>query len=124
MKRKARHNSKNCGGKSSSLQGYEFSQLCQAIEDKISVERSLTKTYADKEYALLNRLPRFALRFGVWLIRKMDDYNLLPASFIDNDGLYCSAFIANLGSLKMEPGFHHLYEWGELSNFCNFRCSC
>lgn len=95
----------------------EFSQLCDEIEKKVSVERTDEKTYADKEYSLLNSFPRFLLRFGVWFVRKLDDFNLLPASFIDNDGLYCSAFIANLGSLNMEPGFHHLYEWGNCPIF-------
>ena len=42
---------------------------------------------------------------------------MLPASFIKNDGMYCSAFIANVGSLKMAPGYHHLYEWGNCPLF-------
>ena len=32
--------------------------------------------------------------------------------FIKNDGFYTSIFIANLGSLGMNAGYHHLYEYG------------
>ena len=94
-----------------------FADICSNIDKQINRERSSTKTYADKEYGILSMLPRFALRLGVWLVRLLDDYNILPASFIQNDGLYCSAFVANVGSLKMSPGYHHLYEWGNCPIF-------
>ena len=101
-----------------SIQSHEcFSQICSNIEQQVKRERSSTKTYADKEYGLLDSLPRFALRLGVRLVKVLDDYNILPASFINNDGLYCSAFVANVGSLNMPPGYHHLYEWGNCPIF-------
>ena len=87
------------------------------FESKVNVERSNTQTYADKEYSLLTAMPRFMLRLGVWFVRLLDDVNLLPYSFIQNDGLYCSAFIANVGSLGMPAGYHHLYEWGNCPIF-------
>ena len=46
-----------------------------------------------------------------------NDHNLLPASFIRDDSMYTGAFIANLGSLGMDAGFHHLYEWGNCPIF-------
>jgi len=82
------------------------------INAKIGVERSEKKTYTDKELNLFLRLPRpilnVAIRFFYWL----DYHNCLPGAFIDNDVMYTSGFIANLGSLKMKAGYHHLYEWG------------
>ena len=94
-----------------------FSQICSNIEEKVGVERSEKKTYADKEYSLLTSVPRCVLRMGVWFVKMLDDFNILPTSFIDNDGLYCSAFVANVGSLGMRPGYHHLYEWGNCPIF-------
>ena len=82
------------------------------INKKIGVERSDTKTYTDKELNLFLLLPRpilnVAIRFFYWL----DYHNCLPGEFIKNDVMYTSGFIANLGSLKMKAGYHHLYEWG------------
>ena len=50
-------------------------------------------------------------------MRWLDYHNLLPPSFIENDPLYASAVIANVGSLDLPPGYHHLYEWGNCGWF-------
>ena len=50
-------------------------------------------------------------------VRWADYHNLLPASFIDSDGFFTSAFIANLGSVGMRAGYHHLYEYGNIPFF-------
>ena len=94
-----------------------FEQLVNRIDGMVNVERSGKKTYHDKEYDLLTALPRSVLRLGVRGIRLLDYYNILPASFIETDPMYCSVFVANLGSLNMGAGFHHLYEWGNCPLF-------
>ncbi|MBW2524474.1 MAG: 2-oxo acid dehydrogenase subunit E2 [Deltaproteobacteria bacterium] len=95
------------------LSGAEsFAELCRLINDQVSVERSGSKTHADRELGLLTGLPRPLLSLGVRLLRWLDDHNLAPASFIEQDPFYASAFIANLGSLGMGAAFHHLYEYG------------
>ena len=33
------------------------------------------------------------------------------------DELYGSLFIANLGSIGLQPAYHHLYEWGDIPIF-------
>ena len=93
-------------------EGDTLSSYLGRINEKIGVERSDKKTYTDKELNLFLRLPRpilnVAIRFFYWL----DYHNLLPGAFIHADVMYTSGFIANLGSLKMKAGYHHLYEWG------------
>jgi hypothetical protein len=42
----------------------------------------------------------------------LDYFNLLPASAIHGDSLYCSAYLANLGSIGLNAVQHHLFEWG------------
>lgn len=86
--------------------------VCRSVAEKISVERTDTKTYADKEYALFNLLPRPVFRFAYWVFRVLDYYNLLPASFIENDPLYTSIFLSFLGTVNMNAGYHHLFEHG------------
>ncbi|TFH22442.1 MAG: hypothetical protein E4H03_08410 [Myxococcales bacterium] len=103
--------------KMDAVPGETFRELCGRINAKVSVERSGAKTYADKEFDLLSVVPRPLLRFAVRLLKTLDYYNVLPASFIANDGLYTSMFIANLGSVGMGAGFHHLYEWGNCPLF-------
>jgi hypothetical protein len=97
--------------------GETFRELCERIDAKINVERSGSKTYQDKEFNLLTALPRPLLKGGVKALKTLDYFNLLPGSFIANDPLYTSMFVANLGSLGMEAGYHHLYEWGNCGGF-------
>ena len=97
--------------------GEPFEALCARIDRFIDSERSGARTYADKEFDLLGMLPRPLLLRGVQLARWLDHHNLLPASFLDKDPLYTSVFIANVGSLDMGSGYHHLYEWGNCPIF-------
>ena len=87
-------------------------QICRRINDKINVERTDKKTYTDKELGLLTALPRPLLSGALSTVRWLDYYNLLPGDFIHSDAFYTSMVIANLGSLGMGAGFHHLYEYG------------
>ena len=97
--------------------GESLGSLCGRINRGIGEERSGAATYMDRELGLLTSLPRAVLIRGVKLFQWLDHHNLLPPSFVDNDAMFCSVFIANLGSLDMDPGYHHLYEWGNCPIF-------
>jgi hypothetical protein len=92
--------------------GMTFRDFCEQVNARISEERSGKRTYADKEYDFFGMIPRALLRRAVRLLVWLDYHNVLPPSFIEKDPMYTSMFIANLGSLGMGAGFHHLYEWG------------
>ena len=98
--------------KMDSRPGETFEQMCRRINEKIGIERSGKKTYTDKELSLFLSLPRPLLNWGFRFFKWLDYHNCLPASFIANDPMYTSIFVANLGSLNMAAGYHHLYEWG------------
>ena len=94
-----------------------FPQLCEWIHGKLNVVRSDTKTQEDKELGFFSQWPRPLLRAGIKAVRWLDYHNVLLPSFIEHDGFYTSIFIANLGSVGMDPGYHHLYEWGNCPLF-------
>lgn len=89
-----------------------LADLCDKVNGKINRERSDEETYLDKELSLFLRLPHFVLQRAAKLLFWANDHNMLPDSFIREDGMFTGAFVANLGSLGMDAGFHHLYEWG------------
>jgi hypothetical protein len=72
---------------------------------------------ADKETALVVRLPGAILRLLVALARRLDSWNLYPRFMTANDPLYASLFLANLGSAGISDAYHHLYEYGTVSLF-------
>jgi len=94
-----------------------FDSICHRINEKLGIERSETRTYTDKELGIMTRLPRPLLRAAIAFVGWADYHGLLPAGFIKNDGFYTSMFIANLGSVGMRAGYHHLYEYGSCPLF-------
>lgn len=65
----------------------------------------------------LTKLPRFLLRFIMWILRRLDYFGRVPNFLIKTDPNYASVFLSNLGSIKMQAGYHHLNNWGTNSLF-------
>ncbi len=67
--------------------------------------------------SVLCKLPRFLLKFVVWVLRKLDYYGIMPTSISNEDPYYSTVFISNLGSIKATASYHHLTNWGTNSIF-------
>ena len=65
----------------------------------------------------LSKLPRFLLRFIMWILRRLDYYGRVPYFLIRTDPNYASVFFSNLGSIRLQAGYHHLCNWGTNSLF-------
>ena len=68
----------------------------------------------------LTKLPRFILRFAVLVLRIGDYFGWLPQSLIDASPFHGSMIITDLGSLRIGPIFHHIYNFGTLPVFIAF----
>ncbi|MFW5920665.1 MAG: 2-oxo acid dehydrogenase subunit E2 [Polyangiales bacterium] len=95
-----------------------FERMTTDIHARLHEGRSHRKSRTDKELGAVLRLPPAGLRGVLALERAADALGLLPRSYIDGDPMFASAFVANLGSLKMDAGYHHLYEYGNIPAFC------
>ncbi len=89
------------------------------VQETIRRGRATAATQSEREMGLLARLPTPIIRMAVAFLRLLDGINLMPRKMIDADELYCSMFIANLGSVGLEAPFHHLYDWGTAPIFCS-----
>ena len=96
---------------------WTFEDLVRKLESSIGESRRGKPSATSKELDLLFRLPTFLISRTVWFLMKLDQFGLLPETFIRSDPLFASIFIANLGSIKMDAGFHHLYEYGNIPIF-------
>ena len=88
-------------------------RVCAALAER----RTGREGHTEREVRTLLRLPAPLLRLGVRVVRRLDAWGALPASFLTPDPLYASAFVANLGSVGLDAAYHHLYEWGNIPIF-------
>lgn len=87
------------------------------ILEEIQVCRSEQLDNSTAGMDALTKLPRFLLRFIMWILRRLDYYGRVPNFLIKTDPNYASVFLSNLGSIKMQAGYHHLNNWGTNSLF-------
>ena len=85
-------------------------------EVKASEEHNNTEDVAEA----LSRLPRFILRFVIAVLRMMDYFGWLPESLTNASPFHGSMIITDLGSLRIGPVFHHIYNFGTLPVFMAF----
>ncbi len=97
--------------------GETLDALVRDLHARVRDARSDAPSYADKEVALFLKLPLFLLRLAIRAVRRLDAWGLLPAKFIENDPFFASAFLTNLGSIGVEAGYHHLFEYGTIPFF-------
>ena len=93
-------------------------EMADRIYDKLGAGRAGKKTTADSEVDLLLKLPVPLIRLAMGAAELADRLGILPRGMIDSDPLYASCFVANLGSVGLEGGYHHLWEHGTCSIFC------
>lgn len=94
-----------------------LADMVDAITGSVRRRRSGEVTQSDKEINLALLFPVFVTRIIVWLLDRANHLHLLPKSVIDEDPLFTSVFVANLGSVGLDAGYHHLWEYGTCSHF-------
>lgn len=88
------------------------------IYRQVSSCRKEEKGSTDKSMDLFNKMPRFISKALVRFVCVLDRHGKVPHSFIDTDPFYSSVVLSNLGSIKLQSGYHHLTNWGTTSLFC------
>ena len=93
-------------------------EMIERLHGALRSSRGGRKSTSDREISLLLRLPPLLTRAAVALARAGNELGLLPRSMIESDPMFASAFVANLGSVGLEAGYHHLWEYGNVPIFC------
>lgn len=74
----------------------------------------------DKIARLVMLCPGFIAKFIVWVIRTLDYFGIMPKLINNLSPFHTSIFVTDLGSVGIQPVFHHLYEFGTTSIFVAF----
>ena len=94
-----------------------YRKMNEKIEEiKTSDEDNNTEELAN----FFARMPRFLLRFALTVIRVMDYFGWLPQAILDASPFHGSMIITDLGSLRIGPVYHHIYNFGTLPVFIAF----
>ncbi len=88
------------------------------------VQKFVTKVRSDKSgvgvddiLTFVSHLPRPLFRLLAWTLKKMEYYGVYPKALAVDDPCYSSVYLTNLGSIKMNADYHHLFNWGTISFF-------
>lgn len=66
---------------------------------------------------VLTKLPRPLLSLVMNTLKWLDFHGWYPDALASEDPYFSSAFVSNLGSIKMDASYHHLADWGTNSFF-------
>ncbi len=95
----------------------KLDQLVAGLATDVGDARKDEPSAMDKELKVLLALPGFLLAFLIRMLDWLYKWGLAPRSLVDTDPMYASAFVANLGSIKIDAAYHHLYEHGNCPLF-------
>ena len=79
-----------------------------------------TKGYADESTSIidkLNKAPKWITRPLIGGICRLEKIGLIPPAMVETDPYHSSIVLANLGSIGLPNGYHHLTNWGTTSMF-------
>lgn len=88
------------------------------IYRQISFCRSEEKDPSTASMDIVQKAPVFLMKLIGAAARFLDRHGWMPSSVIATDPFYTSAVLANLGSIGLHAGYHHLTNWGTCSVFC------
>ena len=91
------------------------------MNEKIDEIKTVEGTNNTEDVAeAMCKAPRFLLRFALTILRIMDYFGWLPQSLLDASPFHGSMIITDLGSLRIGPVYHHIYNFGTLPVFISF----
>ncbi|NLK87100.1 MAG: 2-oxo acid dehydrogenase subunit E2 [Clostridiaceae bacterium] len=98
-----------------------LSEIAQKINRQIEENKVPdTKNDTDKVARLFMLCPGLLVKLLVFLIRSMDYLGIMPKVIHRVSPFHTSFFITDLGSIGIQPIYHHLYDFGTTSIFIAF----
>ncbi len=91
------------------------------LQEIIQENRGLSQVNDTEVFEkIISATPGFIQSMIVCMILFLDNRGLLPAKIIKLSPFHASAYIANLGSIGIQPVKHHLFDVGTASMFMTF----
>lgn len=89
----------------------------EKVQAKVDIVKNGGSFEADNTINILTSLPKFITTFIFFIVTKINNFGLLSKKFIDDNPLFVSTYVTNVGSIGIDAPFHHMYEFGTASLF-------
>ncbi len=66
---------------------------------------------------IITKMPTWLVHFFMRLLYRLDQHGRMPWAIAKDDPYNSTVWISNLGSIKLNAGYHHLTNWGSNSIF-------
>lgn len=86
--------------------------LSEKVYDYVKKIRGNKKSDADGVVQWLGRLPKVIMAFIVWIIKRLDNLDLLPRSLTQDSIYHSSVLVSNLGSIHCGGIYHNITNFG------------
>jgi len=98
-----------------------LSQIAEKINSQIEENKIPdTKNNTDKTARLFMMCPGMLVKFLIFIVRSLDYFGIMPRIINEASPFHTSFFITDMGSLGIQPIYHHLYDFGTTSFFIAF----
>ncbi len=98
-----------------------LSEIAEKINSQIEENKSLEASNdTDKVARLFMLCPSLIVKFLVFIIRILDFLGIMPKAINKASPFHTSFFITDLGSIGIQPIYHHLYDFGTTTFFIAF----
>ena len=94
-----------------------YRKMNEKIEE---IKTAQSENSTEEVAAAFARFPRPLIRFGIAVCKVMDYYGILPDAIMEASPFHGSMIITDLGSLRIGPVYHHIYNFGTLPVFIAF----
>lgn len=96
-------------------------EIAAKINEQIEKNKLLeTTNETDKTARLFMLCPGLIVKFLIFVVRLLDYFGLMPKFINKASPFHTSFFITDMGSLGIQPIYHHLYDFGTTTFFVAF----
>ena len=93
-----------------------YEKFCQTLTDAFQDG----KNDFDNTAKRLSHIPGLIKKFAFWFLNLLDYFGMIPLSLFQVSPIHGSLCITSMGSLGIQPIYHHLYDFGNVPVFCAF----
>lgn len=86
--------------------------ISRKIMGDVKKIRSNKESHTDDFVNKLGRLPKWVMAIIVWIIKRLDNHDMLPQSLTKNSIYHSTVLLSNLGSIHCDGIYHNLTNFG------------